>query len=466
VDSLAIGALERFVLTNVDGRRTPAELADLTGVAEGDIERILDKLASLGAVHLGAGAATNGEAAKGEATKSETIDLDPQVREWVDARVANPDLDHYAVLDLARDVERKAIKAAYYALAAKLHTDRYFGKNLGAYKSKLEQVFSRVTLAHDVLASKQKREEYDAYLAERDRTQAYERLMAMVEGDGDLGEELRGSTSTRAATPPSGAGTPASTPARPASVPPPAADSKPGAPSASAPLTAEQERARREMLARRLRGQVTGRRAQTSDPQVSRPTADPRTATEAVKRMYEERKDAARRTQAQKFIDAADQAMTKEDVVAAANHLRLAVRYTDDAAVRQRYETINRRARDVMAEAYLKQARYEEQQQRWREAAQSYAKAIEGRPDDPDMLLGAANALRREGRDLHAAARYGEAAVQKNPNNVAFRVTLGHVYLDAGLYLRARSELEQALKLEHGHAKATELLAQVKKLVS
>src|SRR5262249_9156674 len=162
----------------------------------------------------------------------------------------------------------------------------------------LEQVFSRVTLAHDTLASKQKREEYDAYLAERDRTQAYERLMAMVEGEGDLGEELRAfAAAAPGATPAAGSGPGHPPPPAPAPAPAPMPAPEAGAaPAPSSTPTAEQERARREALARRLRGQVTGRRAQSTSQDMAaiaaqRPVADPRTAADAVKRMYEERKD-------------------------------------------------------------------------------------------------------------------------------------------------------------------------------
>jgi len=472
VASLPIGALERFVLSNIDGRRSRTELADLTGIGEGDVDRILDKLAALGAVHLDEAAAkANGAHAPAAPPADETLDLDPALRARIDEIHAALDtLDHYALLGVARDADRKAVKSAYYALAATFHTDRHFGKKLGSFKAKMEQIFGKATTAHDTLANKDRRAQYDAYLEERDRTQAYERLMAMVEGGGDFAEELRAETGRRPVILLPGAATPvtAVSKAKAKSVPPPPIEPEPPPPMVTAP-TSEQDRQRREALARRLGGRaLQGRHTTGPRPavEVVRPHSDPQTATEAVRRMYEERRDAAKQAQAKKFIEGAEQALAKEDLVTAANNYRLAVRYTDDAEVHRKFEETNRRARDFMATAYLKQAKYEEQQQRWREAALSYGKAIDGRPDDPELHHGAANALRREGRDLHAAARHGEMAVQKNPNDAAFRVTLGHVYLDAGLFLRSRKELERALELEPANARAKELLAQVKKLMS
>ena len=40
---------------------------------------------------------------------------------------------------------------AYFELAAHFHPDKYFNKNLGTFKSKMEMLFTRVTEAHVVL---------------------------------------------------------------------------------------------------------------------------------------------------------------------------------------------------------------------------------------------------------------------------------------------------------------------------
>ena len=202
------------------------------------------------------------------------------------------------------------------------------------------------------------------------------------------------------------------------------------------------------------------------------PFAAPKTAeqaqaaTEAIRRRYTEGRDHARKVQAKRLVDVADEAMRQDDVVSAANHLRLAIRYSDDPDLAARYEDVNRRARDLMADTYLKQAHYEEQQGKWQAASLSYIKAHEGRPEDGTICERAANALRMEGRDLHKAVRFAELAVQKNPSSAAFRVTLGAVYLDAGLFLRARSELEHAAKLDSGDATIKDLLARARKMAS
>ena len=54
--------------------------------------------------------------------------------------------------------------------------------------------------------------------------------------------------------------------------------------------------------------------------------------------------------------------LSSDDVVGAANAYRLALRYVDDAEIRAVYEPLNIQAKAKMADAYFKQARYEQTQ--------------------------------------------------------------------------------------------------------
>jgi len=91
-----------------------------------------------------------------------------ELYEALDART------HYEIIELPADADKKRVKSAYYSIAPEFHPDKYFRKRLGHYKAKIEAIFSRLTLAHDVLTSKQRRAEYDAYLEQlrRNRTMA------------------------------------------------------------------------------------------------------------------------------------------------------------------------------------------------------------------------------------------------------------------------------------------------------
>lgn len=91
--------------------------------------------------------------------------LDPETRRYVlELDDGLERVSHYELLGVARDADKKTIKRAYFRLAATLHPDRYFGKDLGSFKSKMERLFRRISEAHEVLLSAEKRAQYDASL--------------------------------------------------------------------------------------------------------------------------------------------------------------------------------------------------------------------------------------------------------------------------------------------------------------
>ena len=93
------------------------------------------------------------------------VDLDPEHRRYVlDVHARLDALSHYELLGVARDAEPGAIRRAYFKLARVIHPDRYFGKNLGAYKPKLEAIFARMTQAYELLSAAEARARYDASL--------------------------------------------------------------------------------------------------------------------------------------------------------------------------------------------------------------------------------------------------------------------------------------------------------------
>ncbi|MFO0659332.1 MAG: DnaJ domain-containing protein [Polyangiaceae bacterium] len=84
----------------------------------------------------------------------EEIDLDAGKQQAILDLFSRLDsLDHYEVLGVDRNADKKALKNAYYRLANEYHPDRHFRKRLGSFKAKLEAIFKRITQAHDVLTS-------------------------------------------------------------------------------------------------------------------------------------------------------------------------------------------------------------------------------------------------------------------------------------------------------------------------
>ncbi len=53
----------------------------------------------------------------------------------------------HELLGVEASADAATIKRAFAAASKELHPDRYFGKNLGSFRDKLAQIFTRVTEA-------------------------------------------------------------------------------------------------------------------------------------------------------------------------------------------------------------------------------------------------------------------------------------------------------------------------------
>jgi curved DNA-binding protein CbpA len=67
----------------------------------------------------------------------------------------------YEILLLPRTADEKAIKRSYYRLSKEYHPDKFYRKNLGPFKEKLEVIFNEVNEAYRVLSDAEAREDYD-----------------------------------------------------------------------------------------------------------------------------------------------------------------------------------------------------------------------------------------------------------------------------------------------------------------
>jgi curved DNA-binding protein CbpA len=375
-----------------------------------------------------------------EAALAEEVDIEVEARREILAVHRSLDgRDHYALLGVDRSADRKTVKRAYFDLAARYHPDKYFRKRLGSFKFRMEMIFGRLTLAHDTLTHPEKRQEYDAYLEEQRRSQSIEELLADALAEVRRAEE-NAEREARDAVP--------STP------PTPSAPSTPPTPSPVVDAAA-----RREALARRLLGgrprptpaapaaPATGLTPTSSRPPV---TSAPSTgdAMAALRRRYEEHKAMARMAQARKYVATGESALASGDAVAAANAFRVALSLSpDDPELVERAGDAQGRADTLLAETYTKQASYEEKNDQWSDASRSWARVCKVRPNDATAHERAAHAMLKAETDLHEASRLAMRACGLEPKNVAFRITLASVYLEAGLALNARRELETAAQL-------------------
>jgi curved DNA-binding protein CbpA len=478
VRALPLTPMEGFVLSRVDGRATASEIALATGMAAPDVIAILQKLDGLGAVQYGRpstgndstpGAAAHNvssvprkdsapgpgvSAAPARITKvsydpselAEPADLDPERKHRILETFHRLEtISAYELLGVARDAEKKAIKSAYYDIVGLFHPDKYFGKNLGSYKPKLEKIFQRVTEAHDTLTRATSRADYDLYLQSQEETRAFEAPAptSIVEIHQEIEREARLSDPAQRHSDSPLENAPSSAPAA-------APSGGPGAPTWSEsprPLLSAEER--RRALARKLR---------VSMPPVAKPVHVIETpsggpsakemAGDALRRRYEARLAQARDERVRRYVKQAEEALAANSFIAATNALRIAVSLSpEDIPLADQLDRVERQASAAFADRYLEQARYDERRGHLAEAAHTYEKVLRGRPS-AYVYERAAHCLVESGGDLKKANDLARKAVELSPNETAYRITLARIYAKAGMEASATSELERARTLD------------------
>lgn len=96
-----------------------------------------------------------------DASMSEEVDLDEdRKRELLELDRKIDTADLFSLLGVPTTADGAAVKAAYYELSRKFHPDRYFGKNLGGFRARIDRIFRKLTQAQDTLTDDAKRAAY------------------------------------------------------------------------------------------------------------------------------------------------------------------------------------------------------------------------------------------------------------------------------------------------------------------
>jgi tetratricopeptide (TPR) repeat protein len=96
-----------------------------------------------------------------DAAESEEVDLPAErKKEILDLERGLDRLNHFEVLGLMAGASAEEVKQAYYAASRRYHPDRYFGKNIGSFRGRVDRIFKRVSDAYHTLSDDQKRAAY------------------------------------------------------------------------------------------------------------------------------------------------------------------------------------------------------------------------------------------------------------------------------------------------------------------
>jgi tetratricopeptide (TPR) repeat protein len=417
----------------------------------------------------------------------EPADLDLERKRLVlDTFYALGRLNHYQLLGVPEEADKKAIKVAYYERVAVFHTDRYYGKNLGAFKSRLEKVFVALTKAYDTLTRNKSREEYDRYLAARRRTAGLDsappRRMTptpIAAPDATPAPPLVMDPPPSATPSPDQVGTSdgeRTSPYIPPPPPAPAVGTPPATPAAPAATVPAGQTPAQVKAAGRISQPEIARSPSTippGDPEVAKrvlarklmgtrgsvPPQAPggaeeeklRSANEGLRNLYEKRATDASVTGAARYRELAEQSVSEGNLASAINALKIALSLTpEDKSLLQLLDQVEERSDAAMADQFLEQARYEEQDGQHARAARSYGRAARGKKS-AQLYDRAATCLVEAGIEGRQAVEYARKATALDPKRAVYRLTLARAYYLSNMPTSGSAEMKRALELAPDH---------------
>jgi tetratricopeptide (TPR) repeat protein len=91
----------------------------------------------------------------------EQVDLEPDRKSEIlelDAKLTSANL--FELLGVAAGASVDEVRNAFRELSRKFHPDRYFGKNLGSFRPRLDRIFKRLVEANQTLSDPERRQAY------------------------------------------------------------------------------------------------------------------------------------------------------------------------------------------------------------------------------------------------------------------------------------------------------------------
>lgn len=177
LQKLSLTAKEGFLLSRIDGITSAEDLCHLVSLPQEQLTDKLYHLERLGIVHWSGNppeaapqivepaptvAPADSDVEKELAAADySSIDLDREALRAILTMEQRIKANYWQTLGLEGNPTRGQVKKAFFALSKKFHPDRFFGKELGPYKQRLDRVFTGIKKAYDTLSHKKKREAYE-----------------------------------------------------------------------------------------------------------------------------------------------------------------------------------------------------------------------------------------------------------------------------------------------------------------
>lgn len=163
--ALALSAEEGYLLSRIDGHTPWRVLREMGGLDIDEADMVMEGWLATGVVEVAGHAAPPKQdrlASRArdvacepklpvdldEAVRND-LDLEPEVQKRIlefESRLGDADHD---ILGVALGADAKEVKKAYFKLSKEFHPDRFFRRDIGDFKQRLDRVFKRVLDAYE-----------------------------------------------------------------------------------------------------------------------------------------------------------------------------------------------------------------------------------------------------------------------------------------------------------------------------
>jgi len=167
--SLPLSAAEGYLLSRIDGHTPWRVLRGMGGVDADEADLVMEGWLATGTVEVAGFAAPPKQdrlaararevvceprlpADLNEAIRSD-LDLEPDVQRRIlefESRLGEGDR---ALLGVAANADAKEVKKAYFRLSKEFHPDRFFRREIGEFKQRLDRIFKRIADAYENLTN-------------------------------------------------------------------------------------------------------------------------------------------------------------------------------------------------------------------------------------------------------------------------------------------------------------------------
>ena len=375
----------------------------------------------------------------------------------------------FELLGVPIDANEKRIRRAYFRRSKEYHPDRYYTKNVGYYKDRLNDIFTQINSAYEFLLDESQREAYRSTLEQHRQNQELQQQLARRSQD-EL-EELEALKAKQEDIPPGKGSSTSSVKAleRAASRSEQSSVGKETAETSSSYSMHRPRRVERISITTDNPRSTTKQTASSgSEPAEEVADDDPDRAVrrqadrDRRRRFSTHHPMVLRRKKARSYYEQGIKQLEEGKSLAAAASLKLATTFDPaEKEYQHAYERAAYESRHITADNHFKRAAFEESVGRFEAAADLYCQAADACPE-ATYLIKAAEVLHMVKR-VAEAKEYGAKAVSTAPDSAVARVLLAKILLDAGMLENARREAEMGLKIEPGNKEIKALLKQIRR---